>query len=198
MMDWTAVGTILATGGVTLGSVWLKGRFDYRAERERREDELAVAKEAQLRADARSVAEEEARAARARLAEGQQILSGFATILEDMRHYEDTSTPDEMEEAWSQNFDHKARLLVERVTDSSVREHMYVVLDALDLFESWTEKNDLQHLAGWQARTLARYLVELSGVYAREESALGRGLEANLQLVRERAERALRESEDGF
>lgn len=105
VMDWTAVGTVLATGAVTLGSVALKGWFDDRAGKRQvaasqleREDE-EQAKAAQLERERTEALEARRRD------EASAALAEFAAILGGLEALPDNATCRDVEQTWLAGLD---------------------------------------------------------------------------------------------
>ena len=190
-MDWTAVGTILATGVVTLGSVWLKGRYDQNVERAKILSDREAANDARDRQEraerevreyaerAESVAhdreEKKHREAQGRAEltalrqNGQEVVSVVATLLNGLSALDDRTNPAEMETIWNRDCDAKVREASELISATAIRESIILVADQLADFEMYAEVNSLEGLGGWHAKVLVRTILELAGCVSRGE-----------------------------
>lgn len=173
-MDWTSIGTILATGLVTglvtVGSVWLKGQYDLRLESERLKAQAEAAK-VERELDERREAENRSRNERAvNIQAGATALAAFSVILKGLSSTPDTTSPADMEKYWNEEFDAHARQVVEGISDSQAREDMLTLVSALGNFEDYSTINGQKTHGGFNARILIRALIELAGAVSRGEA----------------------------
>jgi hypothetical protein len=192
-MDWSPVLTVVATGLVTLGGVWLNSRSTERNESRK------IAAEAAREAARQEREDEAARAAtqRARVDEsrrvGQLVADIFAIQLESVRAASFANASD-FEDWWNNDADIKVRQIIAAVRDDGLRTDLTMIVDALNDFENYSTLNWLSNV-GWQAEHLIKLAFEIGSTMAREQN-LDEAVREKLSSVRKNADAVVSYFED--
>jgi hypothetical protein len=186
-MDWAPVFTVLATGFVTFGGVWLKGVYDLKAEKLRLDTQRRDAADERQRLQELEVRSTDLTERHERRTEGTRAKETFAEILEGLSKYNDAIGRENMTIHWNENFDARARLAVELISDADVRDDMLLIVNTLATFELYGMVNNLNSMGAWHVKNLVQTLLELAGSVARGEPVSPQ-LRGKVDSVRERDE----------
>lgn len=188
-MDWTSIGTIVATGGFTLLGVTVKGWLDDRADEKRRVFDAERA-DAALAHERESAREERVNRKSDEAQEaGRLALIGLTEILNQIAAYPEDIDSADLGARWH-GHDARARQLVESIHENDLRDSMSQVLDALDSYATYVSANGLARQGTWNMEWLIKRLVSLAGCAARGDTVSG-SLSQDLSLMRQRWQEVL-------
>ncbi len=183
-MDWSTVFTILATGAVSLGSVWLKGHFDARTEVKRLEAQRQDAEAARQRQVAQDKEIQESQRNSQGKRNGLEAMGTFTQLLSELSLLPKAVDANAIATKWNTRYDARARAAIELIADADTREDMLRVIPALANLDSYLRVNHLDMNPLWSARELVQVLVELAGAESRGDDR-SIGLDQRTQNVRD-------------
>lgn len=178
-----------------MGGVWLKGRYDFRIERERIESARQDTWHALDREDSRTFTERNTARMDERRAEGFATVSDLAEVLSAFSQISDTAEAEEVTVAWNTTHDAPARRAIERIRNPDIRDQMVSIADSLAAFDSLAEDNDIDEFVGWEAKIMIRVLIGLAGCDARDEEP-STDLEQKLDRISELREASVKRSQE--
>jgi hypothetical protein len=176
-MDWAPVLTVIATGVVTLGGVWLNGKFSERTEarrqaEDRRRESDRVHREELADAAAQSTAQEIKAHALA-----DEIAGLFLDEMREVRQHsqdKDSAFTPWFNDRWKTTGDIRLRRAIGRIAEPHDRSRLMQMLDALDDYEA---------LATWDFSTAQPKVEEFLALAFDLAATMARGQEPDSDLT---------------